>query len=154
MTTFHEGSLDGTGLHLGVVVASWNQTVTDRLLDGARQRCDELGVEKVTVLRVSGALELPIGALSLINQGCDAVVAIGTVVKGDTDHYEIVVRESSAGVTAVSIKTGVPVTNAILAVHDFADAVARSDEGDSNKGVEAVDAAVLTITAIKKLEQR
>ena len=148
-----EGLLDGTGLHIGIVVASWNQTITDRLLDGAIHRCEELGVEEVTVLRVPGALELPIGALSLINQGCNAVVAIGTVVKGDTDHYDIVVRESSSGITAVSIKTGVPVTNAILAVHDFANAVARSGEGDANKGVEAVDAAVLTSTAIKTLEQ-
>ena len=111
-----EGQLDGTRLHIGVVVASWNQTITDRLLDGAIQRCEELGVEEVTVVRVPGA-------------------------------------ESSSGITAVSIKTGVPVTNAILAVHDFADAVARSGEGDANKGVEAVDAAVLTSTAIKKLEQ-
>ena len=146
-----EGQLDGAGLHIGIVVASWNQTITDRLLDGATRRCSELGVDEVTVLRVPGALELPLGALSLTNQGCDAVVAIGAVVKGDTDHYEIVVRESSAGISAVSIKSGKPVTNAILAVYDFADAVARSDPGEANRGAEAVNAAVLTSTAIKNL---
>jgi len=143
---------DGAGLHIGLAVASWNQTITDRLLDGAESRCEELGVSEVTVLRVPGALELPLAAKALIDQGCNAVVAIGTIVKGDTDHYEIVVRESTSGITRVALDSGVPVTNAILAVHDYGDAVERSDQGDANKGVEAVDAAILTATAIARLE--
>ncbi len=143
---------DGAGLHIGLAVASWNQTITDRLLDGAESRCEELGVSEVTVLRVPGALELPLAAKALIDQGCDAVVAIGTIVRGDTDHYEIVVRESTSGITRVALDSGVPVTNAILAVHDYGDAVERSDQGDANKGVEAVDAAILTATAIARLE--
>jgi 6,7-dimethyl-8-ribityllumazine synthase len=147
-----EGVTDGAGLHIGLAVASWNQTITDRLLDGAESRCEELGVSEVTVLRVPGALELPLAAKALIDQGCDAVVAIGTIVRGDTDHYEIVVRESTSGITRVALDSGVPVTNAILAVHDYGDAVERSDQGDANKGVEAVDAAILTATAIARLE--
>ncbi len=143
---------DGAGLHIGLAVASWNQTITDRLLDGAESRCEELGVSEVTVLRVPGALELPLAAKALIDKGCDAVVAIGTIVRGDTDHYEIVVRESTSGITRVALDSGVPVTNAILAVHDYGDAVERSDQGDANKGVEAVDAAILTATAIARLE--
>lgn len=143
---------DGAGLHIGLAVASWNQTITDRLLDGAESRCEELGVSEVTVLRVPGALELPLAAKVLIDQGCDAVVAIGTIVKGETDHYEIVVRESTSGIARVALDSGVPVTNAILAVHDYDDAVERSDQGDANKGVEAVDAAILTATAIARLE--
>jgi 6,7-dimethyl-8-ribityllumazine synthase len=135
-----------------LAVASWNQTITDRLLDGAESRCEELGVSEVTVLRVPGALELPLAAKALIDQGCNAVVAIGTIVKGDTDHYEIVVRESTSGIARVALDSGVPVTNAILAVHDYDDAVERSDQGDANKGVEAVDAAILTATAIARLE--
>ena len=147
-----EGVTDGAGLHIGLAVASWNQTITDRLLDGAESRCEELGVSEVTVLRVPGALELPLAAKALIDQGCNAVVAIGTIVKGDTDHYEIVVRESTSGITRVALDSGVPVTNAILAVHDYGDAVERSDQGDANKGVEAVDAAISTATAIARLE--
>jgi len=143
---------DGAGLHIGLAVASWNQTITDRLLDGAESRCEELGVSEVTVLRVPGALELPLAAKALIDQECDAVVAIGTIVKGDTDHYEIVVRESTSGIARVALDSGVPVTNAILAVHDYGDAVERSDQGDANKGVEAVDAAISTATAIARLE--
>ena len=147
-----EGSLNGDGLHLGIAVASWNRTITDRLLEGARGRCKELGVSDVTVLRVPGSLELPVAALTLARAGCDAVVAIGTVVKGDTDHYDIVVRDSSTGLTRVALDTGVPVTNAILAVHNIKDALERAGEGPSNKGHEAVDAAVQTANAIGKLK--
>lgn len=146
------GAIDATGLQIGVVVARWNQTVTDRLLKGALDRLDELGAAEVTVLRVPGSLELPVGARALATTGgCDAVVAIGVVIKGDTDHYDIVVRESTSGISRVSLDTGVPIGNAILAVHDVDDAMERSGSGATNKGREAVDAAVETANAIRAL---
>ena len=147
-----EGSLDGSGLHIGITAARWNQAITDRLVQGATERLEELGVPEVTVLRVPGALELPLGASKLAEAGCDAVVAIGTVVKGETDHYDIVVRESSSGISRVALDTGVPVANAILAVHDYEHALERAGTGDANKGVEAVDAAVRLVTALRELE--
>lgn len=148
-----EGSTDATGLHIGIAAARWNQAITDRLVDGAIGRLEELGVEEVTLLRVPGALELPLAARKLTEAGCHAVVAVGTVVKGETDHYEIVVRESSRGVSQVAIDTGVPVANAILAVHDYRQAVERAGSGDTNKGVEAVEAAVAMATALRQLEE-
>lgn len=153
MTRVIPGSGDGKGLHVGIAAARWNQAITDRLVDGAVGRLQELGVDEVTVLRVPGALELPLAARKLAEAGCDAVVAIGTVVRGETDHYEIVVRESSRGVSQVAMETGVPVTNAILAVHDYQLAVERAGSGDANKGVEAADAAVATATAFRDLRQ-
>ncbi len=145
------GDLEGAGLHVGVVVASWNRAITDRLLDGALDRLEKAGVDEVTVLRVPGALELPVGAMALADNGCDATIAIGTVIRGDTDHYEIVVRESTAGISRVALDTGVPVTHAILAVTDIERAVERAGEGPSNKGYEAAEAAVLTVTALRRL---
>ena len=147
-----EGSVDAKGLHIGIAAARWNQAITDRLVDGATGRLEELGVGEVTLLRVPGALELPLAARKLAEAGCDAVVAVGTVVKGETDHYEIVVRESSRGVSQVAIDTGVPVANAILAVHDYQQAMERAGSGDANKGVEAVEAAVSMATALRQLE--
>ncbi|HEX9762996.1 MAG TPA: 6,7-dimethyl-8-ribityllumazine synthase, partial [Acidimicrobiia bacterium] len=97
------------------------------------------------------ALELPVIVKALVDAGCAAVVAIGTVIKGETDHYEIVVRESSAGLGRVATDTGVPVANAILAVHDVTQAMDRSGQGLANKGREAVDAAVATASAIAEL---
>ena len=152
MTEVLEGNLDGSGIHLGVVAAQWNQAVTDRLLEGAVARAEELGVAKITALRVPGALELPVAARRLAGIGCDAVVAIGTVVKGDTDHYDIVVNESARGINLVSLETGIPVTNAILAVHDYTHAVERAGKGEANKGHEAVDAAIMTVNALRRVD--
>jgi len=146
-----EGRLDGADLHIGIAVASWNQTITDRLLEGATARCAHLSVSEVTILRVPGALELPLAAQALADKGVDGVVAIGTVVKGDTDHYEIVVRESSSGVGRVALDKGIPVGNAILAVHDMEQALERSAPGEANKGSETVDAVVLSATALRDL---
>ena len=151
MTRVHEGSLDASGLHIGIAAARWNQAITDRLVQGAIERLESLGVAVITVLRVPGALELPLGASKLAEAGCDAVVAIGTVVKGETDHYDIVVRESSSGITRVGLDTGVPVANAVLAVHDYEHALERAGIGEANKGVEAVDAAIRMVTAIRGL---
>lgn len=145
-----EGEPDGSGLHVGVAVASWNQSVTDRLLEGALARLAALGAE-VTVIRVPGALELPIAAQSLAGAGCDAVVAVGTIIRGDTDHYEIVVRESTSGIARVALDNAVPVTNAILAVSDIGQALERAGEGPSNKGYEAAEAAVSTAVSLRGL---
>ena len=147
-----EGDLDGTGLHVGIAVATWNRSVTDRLLDAAVTRLDQLGAQ-VTVIRVPGALELPLACKGLAEGGCDAVVAIGTVVRGDTDHYDIVVRESTSGVSRVALDTGVPVTNAILAVAEFGHAMERAGEGPANKGHEAAEAAVVTARAMRGLRE-
>jgi 6,7-dimethyl-8-ribityllumazine synthase len=146
-----EGDLDATGLHIGVAAASWNQAITDKLVDGALARLADLGAAEVTLLRVPGALELPLAAQRLTDSGCDAVVAIGAVVKGDTDHYEVVVRESSRGIGDVALATGIPVANAILAVHRYGDALERAGVGEANKGFEAVNAAVATANALKQL---
>lgn len=153
MTSEVAGSLDPAGLHIGIAVASWNKSITDGLLAGAEARLRALGAENVTLLRVPGALELPLGVQSLVDHGCDAVVAIGAVVKGETDHYDTVVRESAGGLLRVGLESGVPITNAILAVDDVAQAVDRSGPDDANKGAEAVDAAVVMANALRMLRR-
>ncbi len=121
------------------------------MLEGALSRCQELGVSDITVMKVPGALELPIAAQALAESGMDAVIAIGAVVKGETDHYEIVVRESTSGISRVALDTGVPIVNAILAVHDYALVMERAGANDANKGGEAAEAGVLTATALREL---
>jgi len=142
------GSLDAAGLKAGIVAARWNQSITDRLLESAVARLEELGADDVTVLHVPGALEIPVGARALVEHGCHVVVVIGVIIKGETDHYDIVVSQSTSGVSQLALETGVPIGNAILAVHDVADALARAGTGDASKAVEAVDAAIETANAI------
>lgn len=145
------GSTDAQGLHIGIAAALWNQSITDRLLDGALSRCEELGADRVTVVRAPGSLELPLLCQKLAEAGCDAVVAIGVIVKGETDHYELVAADSSRGISEVALTTGVPIGNAVLAVHDVAQALDRAGTGSTNKGFEAVDAAVSVANSIARL---
>lgn len=128
-------------LTVGIAVATFNQTITDRLLDGAIKTLEASGVGRVVILRVAGAWELPLAAAHLAHQ-TDAVVAIGAVIKGETDHYEVIVNESASGLTRVALDALKPVTNAVLTAHTLEQALDRSEPGPGNKGAEAAAAAV------------
>ena len=134
-------------LTIGVAVATFNQAITDRLLDGAIKALEASGVGRVLILRVAGAWELPVAAAHLARQA-DAVVAIGAVIKGETDHYEIIVNESASGLTRVALDAIKPVTNAVLAAHTLEQALDRSEPGPGNKGAEAAAAAVAAALVI------
>jgi 6,7-dimethyl-8-ribityllumazine synthase len=132
-----------------VVAARWNRQVTDRLLDGALRALGEVGIDpgdplRCRVLWVPGAFELALGALKLIEADrVDAVVALGCVIRGETDHYSYVASAAASGIQRVSLDTGVPVSFGVLTTDDFAQALARSEETpESNKGFEAALTAV------------
>lgn len=137
-------------LTIGVAVATFNQAITDRLLAGALEALEHSQVGRVRILRVAGAWELPLAAKDLALRGCDAVIAVGAVIKGESDHYEVIVRESAAGLVRVALDHGVPVTNAVLAAHDFDQARDRSGPGPGNKGAEAASAAVAAACVISR----
>ena len=145
------GDANGTGLHIGVAASSFNAVVSDALVSGALEALESMDVDRVTVVRVPGALEVPLTAMRLAEMGCDAVVAVGAVIKGETDHYEHVSMQAAAGVKDVSLRTGIPVTNAILTVTDLSQATERSRPGPANKGFEAAEAAVRTAQALSQL---
>ncbi len=142
--------LDGNGLRIGVVVAAFNEFITQPLLDGTLDRLEALNVASVQVVRVAGALELAPLAAHLAEQA-DAVVAIGAVIEGETDHYEYVATQSAAGLARVSIDSGIPIANAVLTVREVEHAKDRSLPGPSNKGYEAAEAAVIAANAIRHL---
>ena len=146
-----EGDHDGAGLAVGVAVALFNQRITEELLAGCLEELKRCGVQDVTVMRVPGAWELPLAAKALIGRGCQAVVAVGAIIKGETDHYEVIVQQSAAGLRQVSLETGVPVANAVLTVHDLTQALDRSVPGPGNKGAEAATAAVEMARALSGL---
>lgn len=129
-------------VRIGIAVARFNQVVTERLLEGAREELSRSGIADVETLEVAGAWELPVAALTLLNRGCLGVVAIGAVIRGETDHYEVIVRESAAGLSQVAITKERPVGNAVLATEDLEQALARSEPGPGNKGAEAAAAVI------------
>jgi len=146
-----EGSLDGAGLKVGVAVASFNAFVTGGLLEGARAALAQAGVKDPIVVRVAGSFELPVAARALAEAGCDAVVALGAVIKGETDHYEHVAAQAIAGLQQVAVQTGVPVALGVLTARKAEQARARCLPGPGNKGAEAAEAAVQAAVALRRL---
>jgi 6,7-dimethyl-8-ribityllumazine synthase len=135
----------------GVVMAEFNETITSRLAEGAIAALEEAGVPEILVARVPGALELGLVASGMLDTGCEVVVAVGAVIKGETDHYEYVAAEASRSLTEVALLRGRPVGNAVLTVRDYEHAVDRSLPGPSNKGREAAEAAVAAFRVLAGL---
>ena len=144
-------SVDGRGLRVAVVAASWHTTVMDGLLDGSRRALAEAGVEDVREVRVPGSFELPVAAARLARDGYDAVVALGVVVRGGTPHFDYVCQAATSGLTQVSVDTGVPVGFGVLTCDDEAQALDRAGLSGSreDKGHEAASAAVATALALR-----
>jgi 6,7-dimethyl-8-ribityllumazine synthase len=140
------------GLRVGVVTAIFNETITSGLKAGAVQVLEESGATDVTVVDVPGAFELPLMAQRLALQGCDAVVCLGAVVEGDTDHYEHVAHRASEGLMRVQLDTGIPIAFGMLTTRDAEAAIARSQPGPDNKGREAALAAILMALELKAFE--
>ncbi len=145
------------GLRLAVVRSRYNPEVVDGLLAGARETLRKLGadVRDVVLTDVPGAFELPLAAAAAARSGrFDAVVALGAVIKGETDHYEHIAREASHGLAAVARETGVPVGFGVLTVDREEQALARSAAGPDNKGAEAARAAVAMVHILRALRGR
>ena len=148
------GSREGSGLKIGVAVASFNAFVTDGLLAGALAALAAAGIPDPIVLRVAGSFELPVAARALAAEGCDAVVALGAVIRGETDHYEHVAAQAIAGLQQVAVGSGVPVALGVLTARKAEQARARSAPGPGNKGAEAAFAAVEAANALRRLRGR
>jgi 6,7-dimethyl-8-ribityllumazine synthase len=138
---------------VGIAVSTFNAPITNPMLEAALAVAERAGVEQTVVMRVPGAMELPLAAQALAESGCEAIVAIGAVIKGETDHYEYVAEHSTRGITDVSTSTGVPVGNALLTVRDYEHAVERSLPGPGNKGAEATQAAIDLARKLKTLRE-
>jgi 6,7-dimethyl-8-ribityllumazine synthase len=145
-------AISAEGLRIGLVTAIFNETITSGLKAGAVQVLEESGAIDVLVVDVPGAFELPLMAQRLALQGCDAVVCLGAVVEGDTDHYEHVAHRASEGLMRVQLDTGIPIAFGVLTTRDADAAIARSQPGPDNKGREAALAAILMAQELKALE--
>jgi 6,7-dimethyl-8-ribityllumazine synthase len=139
---------------VAIVRSLFNRPVTDGLLAGARQALVEMGAAErsLRVYDLPGAFELPLAAQAAARSGrFDAVVALGAVIEGDTDHYEHVARETACGLAAVARETGVPVAFGVLTVRQEKQARQRAAAGPDNKGAEAARAAVMTALALRAI---
>jgi 6,7-dimethyl-8-ribityllumazine synthase len=144
--------IDARGVSLAVVATRWHEQITAALLDSALRTARDAGVTEPTVVRVSGAVELPVVAQALAGAH-DAVVALGLVLRGGTPHFEHVCDAVTYGLTRVSLDSHTPVGNGVLTCDTQEQAQARSGLPGSSedKGREAVLAALDTAVTLKKL---
>jgi 6,7-dimethyl-8-ribityllumazine synthase len=146
---------DASGLRVAVVAASWHTAVMDGLLSGAGRACDDFKVSP-DVVRVPGTFELPVVASALAQQGYDAVVALGVVIRGGTPHFDYVCNAATDGLTRVALDHTVAVGFGVLTCDTDEQALDRAGlEGSSeDKGYEATAAALATARTLRETLRR
>lgn len=123
-----EGSIKYNGGKIGIVVSRFNEDITENLLKGAIHGLEKYSVPEgmIEVVRVPGAFEIPLTAKKLFQGGCDVVIALGVIIKGETEHYEYVCKETADGIMRVQLDEGKPIIFEVLMVDDVKKAEARS----------------------------
>ncbi len=147
-----ETAVEASELELGIVCTRWHAQVTDRLLDRALAAAKESGIETPVVVRVAGALELPVVAQQLARDN-DAVVCLGAVVRGGTPHFDYVCDSVTEGLTRVALDEGTPIGNGVLTCETLDQALDRCglDDSSEDKGWEATVAALDTALTLRGL---
>ena len=140
-----QGELQAKGLKFAIIVSRFNDFITGKLLDGAVDALMRHGAkeEDVDVVKVPGAFEIPLAAKRVAEKGAyNAVICLGTVIRGATPHFDYVAAEVSKGVAAASLDTGVPIAFGVLTTDTIEQAVERAGTKSGNKGFDAACAAI------------
>jgi len=144
--------MDASDVKLAIVASTWHSEICTALLDGARKVAQECGVVNPTVVRVHGAIEIPVVAQEL-TRNHDAVVALGVVIRGATPHFDYVCDAVTQGLTRVSLDSATPVANGVLTTDNEQQALDRAGLPDSaeDKGAQATAAALSTALTLRHL---
>jgi 6,7-dimethyl-8-ribityllumazine synthase len=145
MTRILEGRLNAEGISFGIVVGRFNSLITGQLLDGALDCLRRHGArdEQITIARCPGSFEIPQVALQLARSGgCDAVICLGCLIRGETPHFDYLAAEVTKGIAGVAMQTGVPTTFGILTTENLAQALERAGAKAGNKGWDAAQSAI------------
>ncbi len=150
-----EGNLAAPDAKVAIVVSRFNSLVNEHLVSGAIDVLTRIGTVKddnITVIRVPGAVELPLTVKKVAKtKKYDAIVALGSVIRGDTYHFEVVANESSKGLTQVMLEEEIPVAFGVLTTDNLEQAVLRAGSKAGNKGSEAASAALEMINVLKQI---
>ncbi len=148
-----EANLNVDGGRFGIVVARFNSFVVESLLEGAIDTLVRNGAnaEDIHVVRVPGAFEMPIAAQKMAQEGYDAIIAIGAVIRGGTPHFDFVAGEATKGLATVSLESSTPITFGLLTVDTIEQAIERSGTKAGNKGAEAAISAIEMVNLLKQL---
>ena len=156
MGTIFEGHLVGSGLKVGIVVARFNEFITGKLLSGAEDALRRHGVESgdVDIAWVPGAYEIPLVAKKLATTGkYDAVITLGTVIRGSTPHFDYVCSEVAKGVSAINLQEGIPVIFGVLTTDTIEQAIERAGTKAGNKGWDAGTSAIEMANLLRQISE-
>ncbi|HKB65705.1 MAG TPA: 6,7-dimethyl-8-ribityllumazine synthase [Pyrinomonadaceae bacterium] len=148
----HEGHLNGQGFRFAIVASRWNDFISSRLVEGALDALERLGADEkqVEVFRVPGAFEIPLLALRLAeSEKFDAIICIGTIIRGQTPHFEYIAGEVTRGIGEAGLQTGVPVVYGVVTADTVDQAIDRAGVKLGNKGFEAATTAVELVNLYK-----
>lgn len=151
----YEGRKSAKGLKLGIVVSQYHDVVAKRLLDGTREAVlkNEGDEKNIRIVYVPGSWEIPLMAQKLASSGeVDAVVCLGAVIRGETDHYEYICQQTSEALAQIQLRTEVPVAFGVLTCDTLEQAMERSGGKAGNKGYDAAMAAMQMVSLLKQLE--
>ncbi|MDH5202071.1 MAG: 6,7-dimethyl-8-ribityllumazine synthase [Nitrospirota bacterium] len=149
-----EGELQAKGLRFGIVVSRFNDFITSKLLDGALDAILRHGAreEDINIIRVPGSFEIPMIARKMALKGTyNAIICLGTVIRGATPHFEYIAAEVSKGIASASMETGVPIAFGIITSDTIEQAVERAGTKSGNKGWDAAITAIEMAQLLKKL---
>ncbi|HAA95885.1 MAG: 6,7-dimethyl-8-ribityllumazine synthase [SAR202 cluster bacterium] len=147
-----KGDMNGQGLHVGVVVARFNEIITRKLLDSAIETLLRHGVrdEDITVGWVPGSFELPVVAKTMAKTGkYQAIICLGTVIRGETSHYDMVAGQAASGINNVGLDTGVPTIFGVLTTENMEQALNRAGGKAGNMGANTAVAAIETARLVE-----
>jgi 6,7-dimethyl-8-ribityllumazine synthase len=154
MAKNYEGMLLGKGLKFGVVVSRFNEIITARLLDGAKDAFVRHGVSEqdIDVAWTPGCLEIPLVAKKLAENGkYNAIVCLGAVIRGGTPHFEYVASEVNRGISRVSLDSGVPIIQGIITADTLEQAIERAGAKEGNRGFVAASSAIEMANLLKSI---
>jgi 6,7-dimethyl-8-ribityllumazine synthase len=154
MTRVIEGDLIATTASITIVVARFNELVVDSLLKGALDALKRHGVQdsNITIVKVPGAFELPLAAKKAAEQeGCDAVIVLGAVIRGGTPHFDYVAGQAASGIAQVGLDANKPVIFGVLTTDSIEQAIERSGTKAGNKGADAAVTAIEMISLLRKI---
>ncbi len=149
-----QGQLNSSGMRFAIVASRFNDFVTSRLLSGALDALERTGTADadITVVRVPGSFEIPLAAKKLVQtKKYDAVICLGTLIRGETPHFDYISSEVTKGIGSVSLESGIPVAFGVLTVDSVEQAVDRAGMKSGNKGFEAALSAVEMVSLLKQL---
>ncbi len=149
------GKLNSSGLRIGIVVSRFNSSVTEQLLQGAIDILRRTGAAEsdIEVVRVPGSFEIPLAAKSLAEKGsCQAIVCLGAIIKGQTDHYSFLASGVTNSLNAISVEYRVPIGYGIITADTVEQALDRAGLKHGNKGVDAALSAIEMANVLKELK--